>query len=52
MRPGPTRLAVFIDDGVDCYVFFRHDDTGESALRALALRAAVERYRGLGGGMM
>jgi uncharacterized protein YecE (DUF72 family) len=47
-----ARLAVFIDDGADCYVFFRHDDTGESALRALALREAVERQRGLGGGMM
>jgi uncharacterized protein YecE (DUF72 family) len=47
-----ARLRVFIDDGADCYVFFRHDDSGESALRALALREAVERQRGLGGGMM
>jgi uncharacterized protein YecE (DUF72 family) len=32
------RLAVFLADGVDCYVFFRHDETGESALRAVALK--------------
>ena len=31
------RLDVFIADGVDCYVFFRHDATGESALRAVRL---------------
>jgi uncharacterized protein YecE (DUF72 family) len=28
------RFAAFLDDGVDCYVFFRHDEDGESALRA------------------
>jgi len=32
------RLQVFLADGVDCYVFFRHDDSGESAQRALALK--------------
>jgi uncharacterized protein YecE (DUF72 family) len=36
-----ARLAVFLADGADCYVFFRHDETGESALRALLLRDAV-----------
>lgn len=28
------RLAAFLEDGVDCYVFLRHDEHGESALRA------------------
>jgi uncharacterized protein YecE (DUF72 family) len=37
-----ARLAVFVADGADCYVFFRHDESGESALRALLLRDAVE----------
>ncbi len=32
------RLGVFLADGVDCYVFFRHDESGESALRAERLR--------------
>ena len=32
------RLQVFLVDGVDCYVFFRHDESGESALRAVALK--------------
>ena len=36
------RLAVFLADGVDCYVFFRHDESGESALRAERLRAFLE----------
>jgi uncharacterized protein YecE (DUF72 family) len=31
------RLRVFLADGVDCYVFFRHDEHGESALRAISL---------------
>jgi uncharacterized protein YecE (DUF72 family) len=35
------RLSAFLDDGVDCYVFFRHDETGESALRAQALAAIL-----------
>jgi uncharacterized protein YecE (DUF72 family) len=37
-----ARLAPFLNDGLDAYVFFRHDSTGESALRA-------ERFAGLGG---
>lgn len=29
-----ARLQAFIESGIDCYVFFRHDDDGQSALRA------------------
>ncbi len=29
------RLRVFLADGVDCYVFLRHDEDGRSALNAL-----------------
>jgi uncharacterized protein YecE (DUF72 family) len=36
-----ARVTVFLADGADCYVFFRHDESGESALRAMALQAAV-----------
>jgi uncharacterized protein YecE (DUF72 family) len=32
------RLTAFLDDGVDCYVFLRHDESGESAVRAVRLR--------------
>lgn len=35
------RLEPFLADGVDCYVFFRHDEDGESALRALRLGELV-----------
>ena len=38
-----ARLTVFLADGADCYVFFRHDEAGESALRAMALAQAVAR---------
>jgi uncharacterized protein YecE (DUF72 family) len=31
------RLAPFLEAGSDCFVFFRHDTDGRSALRALAL---------------
>ena len=31
------RLEPFLADGVDCYVFFRHDDDGGSAVQAEAL---------------
>jgi uncharacterized protein YecE (DUF72 family) len=37
-----ARLMVFLVDGTDCFVFFRHDADGESALRALALRELVD----------
>jgi uncharacterized protein YecE (DUF72 family) len=32
-----ARLEPFLEDGLDCYVFFRHDADGTSALRALGL---------------
>lgn len=32
------RLAAFVADGTDCFVFLRHDETGESAVRAVRLR--------------
>jgi uncharacterized protein YecE (DUF72 family) len=40
------RLAPFLADGRDAYVFFRHDESGQSALDAEALAARVERLRG------
>jgi uncharacterized protein YecE (DUF72 family) len=39
------RLAPFLEDGLDAYVFFRHDDDGGSALHAEGLAASLERYR-------
>ena len=36
------RLEAFIADSIDCYVFLRHDESGESALRAMALRQRFE----------
>lgn len=33
-----SRLDAFLAAGVDCYAFLRHDESGESALRAEALR--------------
>lgn len=35
------RIAPFVASGVDVYVFFRHDEDGTSALRAVGLRDAV-----------
>ncbi|HVM31059.1 MAG TPA: DUF72 domain-containing protein [Candidatus Limnocylindrales bacterium] len=35
------RLRPFIQAGVDCYVFLRHDERGQSALRALELSSRV-----------
>ncbi len=35
------RLAPFLEDGLDAYVFFRHDADGSSALAAEALAAAL-----------
>jgi uncharacterized protein YecE (DUF72 family) len=32
------RLDAFLADGTDCFVFFRHDERGDSALRAVELR--------------
>jgi len=31
------RLRVFLDAGTDCFVFFRHDEHGDSALRAVQM---------------
>ena len=33
-----NRIAAFLADGVDCYVFLRHDEHGDSAVRATRLR--------------
>jgi uncharacterized protein YecE (DUF72 family) len=40
------RLIPFLDDGMDAYVLFRHDEDGTSALRAEGFAARVERVRG------
>jgi uncharacterized protein YecE (DUF72 family) len=42
------RLVPFLDDGLDAYVLFRHDEDGESALRAVEFAARVERARAAG----
>lgn len=36
------RLDPFLADGLDAHVFFRHDEDGESALRAVRFRAMLE----------
>lgn len=38
-----NRLEAFLADGVDCFVFLRHDETGESAVRAVRLREMLGR---------
>ncbi len=43
-----ARLAPFLADGLNAYVFFRHDETGKSALRAIDLTARVRTL--VGGG--
>jgi len=35
------RLAAFLDSGTDCFVFLRHDEHGDSALRAVTLMALL-----------
>ncbi len=35
------RLKAFLDDGTDCYVFLRHDEDGQSAIRALRLAELI-----------
>jgi uncharacterized protein YecE (DUF72 family) len=40
-----ARIAPFLDDGMDAYVLFRHDDDGTSALLAEGFAARVDRYR-------
>ena len=39
------RLVPFLDDGMDAYVLFRHDDDGTSALRAEGFAERVDRAR-------
>jgi len=39
------RLTAFLETGTDCYVFLRHDDNGESALRALSMRDMLSASR-------
>jgi len=36
-RSGPTASTHSLSDGVNCYVFLRHDADGTSALRAVTL---------------
>ncbi len=42
------RLVPFLDDGLDAYVLFRHDEDGTSALHAAGFAARVERVRASG----
>ena len=42
------RLVPFLDDGMDAFVLFRHDDDGASALHAEGFAARVERAREAG----
>jgi uncharacterized protein YecE (DUF72 family) len=43
-----NRLVPFLADGTDCYVFFRHDAAGHSALSAVALVELVSKRLDLG----
>jgi uncharacterized protein YecE (DUF72 family) len=43
-----ARIAPFLDDGMDAYVLFRHDEDGTSALHAEGFAARVDRYRAAG----
>ncbi len=43
-----ARLVPFLDDGLDAYVLFRHDDDGTSAIRAEGFAARVDRIRVVG----
>ena len=42
------RLVPFLDDGIDAYVIFRHDEDGATALAAEGFAARVERVRAEG----
>lgn len=42
------RIVPFLDDGLDAFVLFRHDDDGTSAVHAGAFAARVERVRAEG----
>jgi uncharacterized protein YecE (DUF72 family) len=43
-----ARLVPFLDDGLDAYVLFRHDEDGASAVHAEAFAGRVERARARG----
>lgn len=43
-----ARLVPFLDDGMDAYVMFRHDEDGTSAILAEGFAARVERVRRAG----
>ena len=40
-----ARIAPFLDDGMDAYVLFRHDEDGTSAVHAEGFAARVDRFR-------
>lgn len=40
-----ARVAPFLDDGMDAYVLFRHDEDGTSAIHAEGFAARVDRFR-------
>jgi uncharacterized protein YecE (DUF72 family) len=40
-----ARIVPFLDDGMDAYVLFRHDEDGTSALHAEGFAARVDRLR-------
>jgi len=42
------RLVPFLDDGIDAYVLFRHDEDGTSGVRAEGFPARVDRVRSSG----
>lgn len=42
------RLVPFLDDGMDAYVLFRHDEDGTTALQAEGFSARVDRIRDAG----
>jgi len=42
------RLVPFLDDGMDAYVLFRHDEDGTSALHAEGFAARVAGMRAAG----
>jgi uncharacterized protein YecE (DUF72 family) len=42
------RLVPFLDDGLDAYVLFRHDDDGTSAVHAVEFPERVDRVRAAG----
>ncbi len=45
-----SRFEAFLGDGVDCFVFFRHDERGESARRAVDLLTRLDGPRDENGG--